>query len=100
MKRRLLSLLLAVVMVLGMLPVSAFADDYPFTVEAGGTNVTLETVGTASDDTCGDFTKVNALVPAGTESVAILTDASVDAYAFDSSMWCDSLAATLEPEDG
>ena len=40
MRRRLLSLLLVFVLVLGMLPVAAFAADVPFTVTVNGTEVT------------------------------------------------------------
>ena len=46
MRRRLLSLLLVFVLVLGMLPASAFADEVPFSVVVNGTEVTDITVST------------------------------------------------------
>ena len=46
MSKRLLSLFLALVMVLGMLPVSAFADEIPFTATLDGTACAIDSDGT------------------------------------------------------
>ena len=79
MKKRLLSLLLAFVLVLGMLPASAFAvEDVPFTAVVDDSEMTditegiltwVDWSGTASDVTC-----YTVAVPEGTEEVTVSFD--------------------------
>ena len=76
MKKRLLSLLLALVMVLGMVPTSVFAvDGIPFTVTVGGEEVTVITEGVVSwtdwSGTPSDVTCYTVTVPQGATEAAL-----------------------------
>ena len=79
MKKRLLSLLLAFVLVLGMLPASAFAVEAPFTATVNGeiVPVTKESTLEWSDMYSGSTTDVTCYtvaVPEGTEEVTVSFD--------------------------
>lgn len=69
MRRRLLSLLLVFVLVLGMVPVSAAAADVPFTVTADGAEITAITESTLSN--WNDLTCYTVTVPEGTTEVTL-----------------------------
>lgn len=76
MRRRLLSLLLVFVLVLGMLPVAAFAAEVPFTVTVNGTEVTdiTETTLTWEDMYGGDPSEVTCYtvtVPEGSTEATL-----------------------------
>ena len=71
MRKRLLSLLLAFVMVLGMLPVSAFANEIPFTAALNGTACAVKPDGTEVYVDYGfELPAYLITVPAGTASDA------------------------------
>ena len=72
MRRRMLSLLLVFVLVLGMMPMSAFAADAPFTVTAGGAESTAITESTLSN--WNDLTCYTVTVPEGTTEVTLQFD--------------------------
>ena len=76
MKRRLLSLLLAFVLVLGMLPASAFAiEDVPFTAVVDGSEMTDITEGILTwvdwNDTASDVACYTVEVPQGAEEATL-----------------------------
>ena len=112
MKKRLLSLLLAFVMVLGMLPTSAFAAGAPFTVTVDGasvTNITKRTLswtnwmGETSDISC-----YTVKIPEGAEAATLEFDEDKNWTYYDShgnyigeggSSWTADTTHTVEIQD-
>ncbi|MBP3673886.1 MAG: DUF4430 domain-containing protein [Oscillospiraceae bacterium] len=87
MKKRILSLLLALIMVLGMLPVTAFAADAPVSVTADGGAVTVSHQGDYSDAQWGWYT-----IPVYYAQVSEDATISIDCS--------DGAEATYRPGDG
>ncbi|MBQ8830165.1 MAG: hypothetical protein IJ017_01030, partial [Oscillospiraceae bacterium] len=111
MKKKLLSLLLVVLIVLGMFPMSALAVDAPFTVTVGGETMTEYTVGEVTDPYNGTVPLYTVTIPAGTTEVNITWndgnnytlsyyDANCSYFGFESAMQNSWTVAMDKNSDG